>query len=290
MRRIIPAITSGFGRRGAQRRSGFALIFPFAEQGSTECFGASASHGLPIGGAAGQDGARGRKRKQDARLRGSPNTGLRKAKPARPSPRGSRNFWAQAGRRLSGVEKKKERRMRGQTRRRQKESRKSEREQTEKKKPKIKARPSRSRPSQWADARGRFAPTDAAPKTDQGKPGARKVKKPKETALAKQGGDSRRGFFGQSREKGSGRKEKSEGKNAKAGQAGAAARRSRAAPSIIRGIFPIRIAAGLGQTLFAQGRHLRILGVLERFHGRQAHVQPRGCERLGFELGSGQPL
>ena len=203
---------------------------------------------------------------------------------------GKQQFLGAGRATLGGVEKKKERRMRGQTRRRQKESRKSEREQTEKKKPKIKARPSRSRPSQWADARGRFAPTDAAPKTDQGKPGARKVKKPKETALAKQGGDSRRGFFGQSREKGSGRKEKSEGKNAKASQAGAAARRSRAAPSIIPWIFPIRIAAGLGQTLFAQGRLLRILGVLERFHGRQAHVQPRGCERLGFELGCGQPL
>ena len=114
----------------------------------------------------------------------------------------------------------------------------------------------------------------------------RKMKNPKTSRKTRRRIAAR--SFGLSRKN---RKKAKEAKEKTPGRAKRATRwRSRAAPSIIRGIFLIRIPVGLGQTLFAQGRLLRILGVLERFHGRQAHVQPRGCERLGFELGLGQPL
>ena len=114
----------------------------------------------------------------------------------------------------------------------------------------------------------------------------RKMKNPKTSRKTRRRIAAR--SFGLSRKN---RKKAKEAKEKTPGRAKRATRwRSRAAPSIIRGIFLIRIPVGPGQTLFAQGRLLRILGVLERFHGRQAHVQPRGCERLGFELGLGQPL
>lgn len=179
LRRIIPAITSGFGRRRAQRRSGFALIFPIVKQGNFDD-------------------------------RGHPDGPMRGAAARQPTP---------------------------------------------------------------------------APKTGQGKPAAENEKfddEPQNKAA------NRGAIF---RAKPEEQKKAKEAKEKTPGRAKRATRwRSRAAPSIIRGIVLIRIPVGLGQTLFAQGRLLRILGVLERFHGRQAHVQPRGCERLGFELGGGQPL
>lgn len=179
LRRIIPAITSGFGRRRAQRRSGFALIFPIVKQGNFDD-------------------------------RGHPDGPMRGAGARQPTP---------------------------------------------------------------------------APKTGQGKPAAKNEKSEDEP----QNKAANRGAV--FRAKPEEQKKAKEAKEKTPGRAKRATRwRSRAAPSIIRGIVLIRIPVGLGQTLFAQGRLLRILGVLERFHGRQAHVQPRGCERLGFELGGGQPL